>query len=137
MILLPASLFALVQSFLVLVEAQQQLTLGTINDLNTTGLPSPPTFNLPSSSDTRFVSVALCAESDSPPRFFVTNDTSITQPSLSDVNNITTFEILVGSEGFGSWSGLLTNGGILAVEAGSESTSFELLVSTSSECPIQ
>ena len=137
MILLPASLFALVQSFLVLVEAQQQLTLGTINDLNTTGLPSPPTFNLPSSSDTRFVSVALCAESDSPPRFFVTNDTSITQPSLSDVNNITTFEILVGSEGFGSWSGLLTNGGVLAVEAGSTSTSFELLVSTSSECSVR
>ena len=137
MFLLPASLFAVVQSFLVLVEAQQQLTLGTINDFNTTGLPSPPTFSLPSSSDTRFVSVALCAESDGPPRFFVTNDTSITQPSLSDVNNITTFEILVGSEGFGSWSGLLTNGGVLAVEAGSTSTSFELLVSTSSECPIQ
>ena len=133
---LPAPLFAVVQSFLLLVEAQQQLSLGTISDFNTTALPSPPTFSLPSSSDTRFVSVALCAESDTPPRFFVTNDTSITQPSLSNVNNITTFEILVGSEGLGSWSGLLTNGGVLAVEAGSTSTPFELLVSTSSEYSI-
>ena len=131
--MLPASLFIVIQSFLLLADALQELSLGAIADLNSTQLPTPPTFNLPSRSNTTFVSIALCEQSDDPPRFFVTNDTSISDPGSSDVDNVNVFEISIGSEGFGSWSGNLTNGGILSVQNGSAVTSFEVLVSTSSE----
>ena len=131
--LLPVSLLALVQSFLLLVDAQQQLALDTVADFNSSALPSPPTFRLPASADLHYVSVAFCASSSSPPQFFVTNDTSISQPGSSDVDNISTFQITIEDEGFGSWAGIFPNGGILAVDAGSTNTPFEVLVSATSE----
>ncbi|KAI1787502.1 stretch-activated Ca2+-permeable channel component-domain-containing protein [Ganoderma leucocontextum] len=126
----PVSLLAVIQSFLLLAEAQQKLSLDTIAGLNTNNLPNPPTFSVPSSSDTSIISVALCASSDHPPRFFVTNDTAISQPSVSDVDNVNTYEIVVGSEGFGSRALVFTNGGTIAVVKDSTATPFEMVVST-------
>ena len=134
MTLLPVSLFALVQCFLLSVEARQLLSLGTISDLNTSTLPSPPTFDIPARNDITFVSVAFCAPPGPFPRFFVTNDTTVTQPTEADVDNTHTFEIPVSNDGFGSWAGYFINGGILAVQSEKTGTPFELLVSAASEC---
>ncbi|KAI0695683.1 stretch-activated cation channel Mid1 [Cerioporus squamosus] len=127
--LLPITLLAAVTSFLVFAQAQQQLSLDTVVDLDSSKLPSPPSFKLPSDSNSLYVAIALCTESDSPPRFFVTNDTTFTQPGPGDVDNVSVFEVIVGSEGFGSWAGLLANGGILSVQKGSTTTPFEVVVS--------
>ena len=92
-----------------------------------------PSFRLPAdTSSPLYVSVALCASSSSPPRFFVTNDTTFTQPGPGDVDDVSVFEVIVGPEGFGSWAGTLTNGGILAVQKGSTTTPFEVVVSATS-----
>lgn len=132
---LPVSLLAVIQSFLLLAEAQQKISLDTTIGLNTNNLPNPPTFTVPSSSSALIVSVSLCAASDHPPRFFVTNDTTISQPSLSDVDNVKTFEVVLGSEGFGSRALVFSNGGILSVVRAKDSTAtpFEMVVSTNSE----
>ncbi|KAI0739466.1 stretch-activated Ca2+-permeable channel component-domain-containing protein [Daedaleopsis nitida] len=128
--LLPLPLLAVVQSFLLLAEAQQRLTLETIAALDTSTLPNPPTFSLLPSTDPLFVSAALCANADNPPRFFLSNDSSITQPGPGDVDNSRVFELELGAEGFGSWSGLFTGGGSLAVLKGSSTVAFEILVSS-------
>lgn len=130
---LSCSLLTVIQSFLLLVEAQQTLSLDSIVDLNTNSLPSPPTFGVPSTTNLLTASVALCAASDDPPRFFVTNDTTISQPSISDVDNVNTYEIVLNSEGFGSRQLTFTNGGIISVVEGSATTPFEMFVSTNSE----
>ncbi len=130
--LLPISLFVALPSFLLFAQAQQQLSLDTVVDLDSSKLQSPPSFKLPSDSNPLYVSIALCANSDSPPRFFVTNDTTFTQPGPGDVDNVNVFEVIVGSEGFGSWTGMLANGGILSIQKGSTTTPFEVLVSANS-----
>ncbi|TBU28826.1 stretch-activated Ca2+-permeable channel component-domain-containing protein [Dichomitus squalens] len=127
---LPVSLLAVIQSFLLLAEAQQELSLDTAADLNTNNLPSPPTLSVPSNGNPLTVSVALCATSSDPPRFFVTNDTTIPQPSVSDVDNVNTYEIVVGPEGFGSKQLVFINGGIVSVVKGSTATPFEVFIST-------
>ena len=130
---LPIYLLASISVFLLLVRAQQQLSLDTFVDLDSSKLPSPPSFRLPAdTSSPLYVSVALCASSSSPPRFFVTNDTTFTQPGPGDVDDVSVFEVIVGPEGFGSWAGTLTNGGILAVQKGSTTTPFEVVVSATS-----
>ena len=131
---LPLPLLAVIQSFLLLAEAQQKLSLDTAADFNTNSLPNPPTFSVPSNGNALTVAVALCATSSGPPRFFVTNDTTIPQPSVSDVDNVNTYEIVVGPEGFGSRQLMFTNGGIISVSKGSTATPFEMVVSTNSKC---
>nr|VWP00733.1 Alcohol oxidase [Ganoderma boninense] len=127
---LPLSLLAVVQSFLLLAEAQQKLSLDTTVALNSNNLPNPPSFTVPSSTAQLIISVALCAPSDHPPRFFVTNDTSLSLPTSSNVDNINTFQILLGSEGFGTTALVFTDGGTLSIVKDSTATPFELVVST-------
>ena len=130
---LPVSLLAVIQSFLLLAEAQQKLSLDTTVGFNSNNLPNPPTFTVPSTTGPLIVSVALCAASDHPPRFFVTNDTTLSQPSPSDVDNLNTYEILVGSEGFGSRALVFNDGGTISVAKDSTATPFEMVVSANSE----
>ncbi|KAH9939715.1 stretch-activated Ca2+-permeable channel component-domain-containing protein [Epithele typhae] len=128
--LLPVSLFALVQSFVLLAEAQQQqLALDTVRDFNSSSLPSPPTFFISPSSDFRHVSVGLCASSAGAPRFFVSNDSSITHPGPDNVDGKSVIEISVGPEGYGSFAGFFPRGGFFAIQAGSVNTPFEILLS--------
>ncbi|KAI0363272.1 hypothetical protein BV20DRAFT_1126382 [Pilatotrama ljubarskyi] len=129
--LLPLSLLAVISGFLSLVDAQQsqQLALDRIVDLSTANLPNPPTFRIPASNDQLFITVALCASSDNSTRFFVTNDTSISNPGSADVDNVRTVEIGIPSSGFNVWSSLFTDGGILSVSKGSTPVEFQMLVS--------
>ncbi|OBZ73627.1 hypothetical protein A0H81_06565 [Grifola frondosa] len=82
-------------------------------NFSTASLPSPPTFALPDIS-TLYVSVAVCSTGQYP-RFFVTNDTSISQPGPGDVDDSSVFEISLGAEGVGTWNGTATHGGVLAI----------------------
>ncbi|KAH9847078.1 stretch-activated cation channel Mid1 [Lenzites betulinus] len=129
--MLPTSLFAVVLSFLSLVEAQksQQLVLEKVLDISTANLPNPPAFRIPASPNPLFVSVALCATHDNSTRFFLTNDTSISNPGPSDVDSVNTVEIGLPTEGYGIWSTYFTNGGVLSVVKGNAPIEIEVLVS--------
>ncbi|PIL34269.1 transporter [Ganoderma sinense ZZ0214-1] len=127
---LPLSLLAVVQSFLLLADAQQKLSLDTTVALNSNNLPNPPSFTVPSTTGPLIISVALCATSDHPPRFFVTNDTSLSLPSSSNVDNLNTLEIVLGSEGFGSRALVFKDGGTVSILKDSTPTPFEMVVST-------
>ncbi|KAI0653108.1 stretch-activated cation channel Mid1 [Cubamyces menziesii] len=129
--MLPISLFAVLQGFLLLAEAQQaqQLALEKVVDLSTSSLPNPPTFRISPSADPLFISVALCNASDNTTRFFLTNDTTISNPGPSDVDSVNTSELVMPDTGFNEWSNWFTNGGILSVLKGDASVEFELLVS--------
>ncbi|KAI0819725.1 stretch-activated Ca2+-permeable channel component-domain-containing protein [Trametes gibbosa] len=129
--MLPTSLFAVVLSFLSLVDAQQsqQLVLERVLDISTANLPNPPTFRIPSSPNPLFVSVALCATHDNSTRFFLTNDSSISNPGPPDVDSVNTVEIALPLEGYGVWSTYFTNGGVLSVTKGGTPVEIQMLVS--------
>ncbi|KAI8995212.1 stretch-activated Ca2+-permeable channel component-domain-containing protein [Trametes punicea] len=131
--LLPLSLLALIQSFLSFVDAQQpqQLVLEQVVDVSTASLPNPPTFRIPASSDPLFVTVALCASSDNTNRFFVTNDTTQSDPGPSDVDAVNTVELDLSDGGVATRSSLFNNGGVLSVLKGSTPVEFQVLVSAS------
>ncbi|KAI0781647.1 stretch-activated Ca2+-permeable channel component-domain-containing protein [Irpex lacteus] len=95
-------------------HAQQTLSLDKVFNFTATSLPNPPIFSLPPAHANVSISVALCASSASQPRFFVTNDTSITQPGEEDVADGNAFEISL-QDGFGAWSGIVNDGGFLAI----------------------
>ncbi|OBZ72809.1 putative oxidoreductase C24B10.20 [Grifola frondosa] len=129
--MLPLTLLAVVQTHLSIALAQTsqhqlQLSNGVYN-FSTTSLPSPPTFALPDIS-TLYVSVAVCSTGQYP-RFFVTNDTSISQPGPGDVDDSSVFEISLGAEGVGTWNGTATHGGVLAIYNSPVGASFQVGIS--------
>ncbi|KAI0758644.1 stretch-activated cation channel Mid1 [Trametes elegans] len=127
---LPVSLLAVVQSLLLSVYAQeQQLVTERVLDIFTSALPNPPVYRIPPSTDPLFVSVALCANSDNSTRFFLTNDTSISNPGPSDVDPPNTIEVVVQETGFGLWSLSFPNGGVLSVMKGNQPVEIQMLVS--------
>ncbi|OBZ71893.1 hypothetical protein A0H81_03524 [Grifola frondosa] len=62
-------------------------------------------------------------------RFFVTNDTSISQPGPGDVDDSSVFEISLGAEGVGTWNGTATHGGVLAIYNSPAGASFQVGIS--------
>lgn len=126
--MLPHPLLCLLQAALVTAQARQQLSLNALSPFNPQSVPNPPAFTLPP-SDVLAVSVAVCSgdSQSSLPRFFVTNDTSVGIPGSGGGANI--FEIMLDA-GLGNWTGLASNGGMLAVENIGQ-TSFEVGVSNS------
>ena len=121
--LLQASLGALAQ------QIPRQLSLNQVVSINKTSLPNPPVFILPPSSNDISVSVALCSSSGpSSPRSILSNDTSLTQLSPSDVGQPNVFELSLGEDGFGNWTGLAPQGGFLAI-SGAGQMPFEVGVS--------
>ncbi|CDO70669.1 hypothetical protein BN946_scf184761.g6 [Trametes cinnabarina] len=131
--LLPVSLLLLVQSFLTPVSAQQpqQLILEQVIDASTASLPNPPTYRIPASSDPLFITIALCGNSDNSNQFFVTNDTSISNPGPSDIDFVNTVELAPEDTGVGQLSQVFPDGGILTVHKGSSTVQFQILVSAS------
>ncbi|KDQ58001.1 hypothetical protein JAAARDRAFT_193486 [Jaapia argillacea MUCL 33604] len=124
--LLPLSLLLLLEAKLLIVQAQQ-LSLNSLSAFTASTVPSPPSFSLPSTSDALSISVALCSQpSSQPPRFFITNNSAISDPGPDGGTDV--YEIIL-SDGYGSWTGLMGSGGVLAVEDVGEST-FEIGVAT-------
>ncbi|KAI0698032.1 stretch-activated Ca2+-permeable channel component-domain-containing protein [Cytidiella melzeri] len=123
--MLPLSLLLLLQTQL--IHAQQPLSVDKLYNFTTNSLPNPPVFSLPAAHVNLSVSVALCASIASPPRFFLSNDTAITNPGLGDVEDGRAFEINL-QNGFGVWSGIVNDGGFLAV-SGSVEVPIELGIS--------
>ena len=122
-------LLCLLQATLVAAQARQQLSLNALSAFNPKTLPNPPAFTLPS-SNVLAVSVAVCSgnSQSSLPRFFLTNDTSVGTPGPGGGANV--FEIVL-TAGLGNWTGVASNGGVLAVQNASQ-FSFEVGVSNSS-----
>lgn len=105
--------------------AQTALGIDSISSFNADTVPDPPTFTLPSSSNLS-VSVAFCSSnSDSTPRFFVTNSSAVSTPSASGGDNVYEIDL---TDGYGNFTGLFEEGGVLAVEDAGETT-FEIGVS--------
>ncbi|KAI0643232.1 stretch-activated Ca2+-permeable channel component-domain-containing protein [Trametes meyenii] len=128
--LLPLSLLGVIQSFLSLVDAQQsQLVLERVLDISTSALSNPPTLRIPANPNPLFVTVALCARTDNSTRFFLTNDTSISNPGPDDVDSVNTVELVISSIGAGWQSNLFTDGGVLSVVKGSTPVEVQMLVS--------
>ena len=128
--MLPLALLLLIQANV--LNAQQVLPLDKLSTFTPRSLSNPPIFALPSAHTNLSISVALCASSSSQLQFFVSNDTSITQPGPGDVGNGRVFEIEL-EDGLGAWSGIVNDGGFLAV-SGAVQVPIEIGVSQNGEC---
>lgn len=122
--MLPETLLCLLNAAFVLAQTRQQLSLNGITPFVPSSIPNPPVFSLPRSSNLS-ITVALCSTGNPPPRFFVTNSSSIDNPGSGGGQDV--FEIPLNN-GYGNWTGIFVNGGVLAVEEVGQ-TSFEVGVS--------
>jgi calcium channel MID1 len=127
--MLPLTLICLLQAQLAFSQSSVQLSLNSLYSSKSSSRSVPTLFSLPGSKSNVSVSVALCSATTSAPRFFLSNDTSISQPGPEDVGEDGVFEIAL-EDGWGEWTGSLTEGGVLAVSnSGSAQTPFEIGVS--------
>ncbi|EKM51296.1 uncharacterized protein PHACADRAFT_151955 [Phanerochaete carnosa HHB-10118-sp] len=132
--MLPLALISLLQAQLAYSQSSVQLSL-SLNSLYSSysfaHTTRPTLFSLPTTQNAS-VSVALCSASNSSaPRFFLSNSSSITQPSEDDIGQDGVYEVVVGNQGYGWWTGALSEGGFLAVENAGQ-TSFQIGVSEES-----
>ncbi|KAF5376385.1 hypothetical protein D9757_008659 [Collybiopsis confluens] len=128
--MLPETLICLLNAALI-QAASVQLSLNTVISLNAQTLPSPPTFSVPAAQDLT-ITVAFCSTGTSLPRFFVTNSSSVDDPGPDGGQDV--FEISV-DEGLGTFTGIFSDGGVLAVDADS-STSFIFEIGASDNGPL-
>lgn len=127
--MLPESLIFLLAATTVYAQARPTLELNKTTSLNTQRLPQPPSFAIPQ-QQRLYISVALCSDSTSSPRFFVSNiSNSDSQDDPGPNGGPNAFEISL-ERGQGNWTGTFVNGGILAVNSnGADGVPFELAVS--------
>ena len=130
--MLPLALIGLLQAQLALSQSAKSLKLNSLYESPPSSSHSRPTlFSLPTSSSNVSVSVALCAAVSSAPRFFLSNDSSIQDPSEDDLGDPSVREILL-NEGYGEWTGPFSGGGYLAVSNAAQ-VPFEIGVSDDGE----
>lgn len=124
--MLPESLIFLLTATTVYAQARPNLELNKVTSLNTQQLPQPPSFAIPQQQKLS-ISVALCSDSSTSPRFFVSNISNLDSqddPGPNQGPNV--FEIFL-KQGQGNWTGTFVNGGILAVDSnGASGVPFEL-----------
>ncbi|KAF7799150.1 hypothetical protein EIP86_010381 [Pleurotus ostreatoroseus] len=116
-----------------LVYGQQAVPLSLDGLYNYNSSSRSPLFSLPAASNLS-VSVALCADATSLPRFFVTNDSTIPHPSQQYLGVSDVYEITL-NDGYGQWSGIMDNGGYLAVT--NAQVPFEVGASDQGECSLR
>lgn len=124
--MLPLTLLALVQAQLAYAQQTPLLQPNTVHTYTGSTVPKSSVFTLPDASSLS-VSVALCAAATTLPRFFVTNDTTISVPGPNTLNDPNVYEISL-EDGYGQWTGMALNGGFLAV-SNVDQTPFEVGVS--------
>jgi hypothetical protein len=127
MTLVATCLFAL--SFIALVRTQvsrQHVALESLISLKSTS--GATALDIPASSSTLSLSVALCGFSSHPARFFVTNDTGQDPNSiLSNAGGDDTWEIPL-NDGQGNWTGFASDGALVVF--GATDVPLEVAVST-------
>ena len=124
--MLPLTLLALVQVQLIYAQ-NTPLQIDSLQNFTAATLPRSPVFSLPDSSSLS-VSVAVCGnDASAAPRFFITNDTTISQPGPDNAGDPNVFELAL-SDGWGNWTGDTSNGGFLSVTNAGQ-TPFEIGVS--------
>ena len=128
--MLPLALLCLLQAQLALSQSSVSLALDSLYTSNPSSRTRPSLFALPTSTANVSVSVALCASAATPPNFFVSNDSSV-QPSQDNLSNPSVHEITL-DQGYGAWTGPLSEGGYLAV-SGAGQVPFEIGVSDGGE----
>jgi calcium channel MID1 len=116
MTLVATCIFAL--SFIALVRTQvsrQHVPLDSLISLKSTS--GATALDIPASSSTLSLSVALCGFSSHPARFFVTNDTEQDPNSiLSNAGGDDTWEIPL-NDGQGNWTGFASDGALVVFDA--------------------
>ncbi|KAK0436385.1 stretch-activated cation channel Mid1 [Armillaria borealis] len=117
----PETLWCLLNVAIVAAQTRQQLSLNNMSTFD-----ESLTLTLPESSNLT-VSVALCSSASSA-RFFVTN-TSSDADNPGPGGGTDVYEILL-NEGYGSFAGIFTNGGVLSAE-NTRDVTFEVGVSES------
>ncbi|THV06242.1 hypothetical protein K435DRAFT_711798 [Dendrothele bispora CBS 962.96] len=125
--MLPATLICLLNAALVLAQSRQQISLNSVSSFNTQSLPGT-SFQLPR-ADNLSVSVALCSgnKGSSSTRFFLTNASTVDDPGPEGGTDV--FELNM-KDGLGVFSGIFTNGGILAIDKeDNERLSFQIAAS--------
>lgn len=135
--MLPLALFALLQARLAFSQSPIELSLNSLFSSPAIPRSQSAVFQLPNSTSNVTVSVALCSATTAAPQFFLSNDTSITQPGPDDVSEKGVFQLTL-TDGWGEWTGRLPDGGFLAVSgSGSAQVPFEIGVSDDGErlCP--
>ncbi|KAF8152295.1 stretch-activated cation channel Mid1 [Crassisporium funariophilum] len=123
--MLPESLLCLLSASITYAQATQALALNSVASFNSQRLPNPPLFSLPQQQEQLSITIALCSDSSSKPRFFVSNSSDTATPDDSGSTEIQL------QDGNGSWNGRFANGGVLSVDTnGAEGVSFDIGVST-------
>ncbi|KAK0187108.1 stretch-activated Ca2+-permeable channel component-domain-containing protein [Armillaria mellea] len=117
----PETLWCLLNIAIVAAQTRQQLSLNNVSSFDESS-----SFTLPDSSNLT-VSLALCSSASSA-RFFVTNTSSNADNPGPD-GGIDVYEISL-NEGYGSFAGVFTNGGVLSAED-TDDVTFEIGVSES------
>jgi len=120
--MLPDVLLCLLNVALVFAQTRQQLSLNVISSFTSSNIPNPPLFTLPQSKNLS-ITVALCSTAAAP-RFFVSNSSNTVPGSGGGPQGT---EITL-TDGHGEWTGPVSDGGVLSVEAIGKS-SFELAAS--------
>ncbi|KAH8113052.1 stretch-activated cation channel Mid1 [Phellopilus nigrolimitatus] len=134
LLLFPESLIFLVLYATAAFAQPQPLALNQSLLLSSSSLSSS-TFSLPKSSTSLLtVSVALCdapANNNDGPRFFVTNNTAVSDPG-PDSSESDVFEIVLGGNGIGNFTMDVPNGGgVFAVDVEGAARIFEVGVTDS------
>ncbi|KZT01898.1 uncharacterized protein LAESUDRAFT_662995 [Laetiporus sulphureus 93-53] len=120
-------LLCFIHAWLVLAQSQT-LSLNQLYNFSAT-TSNPSTYTLPESSNLT-ITVALCSyDTSNGPRFYLSNDSSVI-PSPDNVGQPNIYQIELGDEGIGNWTGIMSSHGLLAVYNATQ-TPFEVGVSDS------
>ena len=133
LLLAPEALLFLVLHAVSSLAQSNTLALNQSLTLDTANLATS-TFSLPRSSTSRlFISVALCngetsVSGGNEPRFFVTNNSAVTNPGPSSTDS-DVFEIIPGSDGIGNFTLQGSSGGVFSIITGSARPVLEVGIS--------
>lgn len=130
-IMLPEGLLCLLSASLAFAQSRTSLPINKVTSLNTLRLPLSPSFSIPKQDSTSplAVSVALCSDASTVPRFFVSNVSNWdSQDDPGPTNGGIEIQL---SDGQGNWTGLFPDGGILALDRnGAGAVDFEIGISS-------
>ncbi|KAH7886736.1 stretch-activated cation channel Mid1 [Phlebopus sp. FC_14] len=125
---LPQTFLSLLHASFAFAQTQQALSLNSISLFTGSAIPNPASFSLPSSSQLT-VSVAICSSQASSARFFVSNSTSgFSSSTVPEPSTDNSLEMAL-ENGFGHWTGIISDTGLLIVENLGDPGSFQVSVS--------